>query len=49
MMQKIQRFGAAMFVPVLFFAFYGIVVGFSVLIYKPRYYGVHSNGRDVME
>ena len=30
-MQKIQRFGAAMFVPVLFFAFYGIVVGFSVL------------------
>lgn len=31
MMQKIQRFGAAMFVPVLFFAFYGIVVGFSVL------------------
>jgi len=31
MMQKIQRFGAAMFVPVLFFAFYGIVVGFSIL------------------
>lgn len=31
MMQKIQRFGAAMFVPVLFFAFYGVVVGFSIL------------------
>lgn len=31
MMQKIQRFGAAMFVPVLFFAFYGLTVGLSIL------------------
>lgn len=39
MMQKIQRFGAAMFVPVLFFAFYGIVVGFSVLFTNPDIMG----------
>ena len=38
-MQKIQRFGAAMFVPVLFFAFYGIVVGFSVLFTNPDIMG----------
>ncbi|MDR1548759.1 MAG: alpha-glucoside-specific PTS transporter subunit IIBC [Hungatella sp.] len=31
MKQKIQRFGAAMFVPVLFFAFYGMTVGISIL------------------
>lgn len=31
MMQKIQRFGAAMFVPVLFFAFSGVIVGLSIL------------------
>ncbi|WP_309326592.1 hypothetical protein, partial [Bacillus anthracis] len=27
MMQKVQRFGSAMFVPVLLFAFAGIIVG----------------------
>ncbi|MBL3648536.1 PTS maltose transporter subunit IIBC [Bacillus vallismortis] len=31
MMQKIQRFGSAMFVPVLLFAFAGIIVGVSTL------------------
>lgn len=31
MMQKFQRFGSAMFVPVLFFAFSGIVIGFASL------------------
>lgn len=31
MMQKIQRFGSAMFVPVLLFAFAGIIVGISTL------------------
>lgn len=31
MKQTIQRFGAAMFVPVLFFAFYGMTVGISIL------------------
>ena len=30
-MQKIQRFGGAMFTPVLLFAFSGIVLGFSIL------------------
>lgn len=43
MMQKIQRFGAAMFVPVLFFAFYGIVVGFSVLFTNPDIVGSIAN------
>ena len=31
MMQKIQRFGAAMFVPVLLFAFAGVTAGLSIL------------------
>lgn len=31
MMQKIQRFGAAMFVPVLLFPFAGIIVGLSIV------------------
>ncbi|MBL4975637.1 PTS alpha-glucoside transporter subunit IIBC [Bacillus halotolerans] len=31
MMQKVQRFGSAMFVPVLLFAFAGIIVGVSTL------------------
>lgn len=31
MMQKFQRFGSAMFVPVLFFAFSGIVIGLASL------------------
>lgn len=31
MMQKIQRFGGAMFTPVLLFAFAGIVIGISTL------------------
>ncbi|WP_277631381.1 PTS transporter subunit EIIC, partial [Atopococcus tabaci] len=35
MMQKLQRFGSAMFVPVLFFAFSGIVIGFSTLFNDP--------------
>lgn len=34
MMQKIQRFGSAMFVPVLLFAFAGIIVGISTLFKK---------------
>lgn len=31
MMQKIQKFGGAMFTPVLLFAFAGIVVGLGTL------------------
>lgn len=42
-MQKIQRFGAAMFVPVLFFAFYGMVVGFSILFTNPDIMGSIAN------
>ena len=30
-MQKVQRFGGAMFTPVLFFAVFGIIVGFATL------------------
>ncbi|MEQ8154172.1 MAG: alpha-glucoside-specific PTS transporter subunit IIBC [Clostridiaceae bacterium] len=43
MMQKVQRFGAAMFVPVLFFAFYGMVVGFSILFTNPEIMGAIAN------
>lgn len=43
MMQKIQRFGAAMFVPVLFFAFYGVVVGFSILFTNQDIMGSIAN------
>lgn len=39
MMQKLQRFGSAMFVPVLFFAFSGIVIGFSTLFNDPLIMG----------
>lgn len=35
MMQKIQRFGGAMFTPVLLFAVFGILVGFSALFQNP--------------
>jgi PTS system arbutin-like IIC component len=43
MMQKIQRFGAAMFVPVLFFAFYGVTVGLSILFMNPDIVGSIAN------
>jgi len=39
MMQKVQRFGAAMFVPVLFFGFYGLTVGLSILFTNPDIVG----------
>lgn len=39
MMQKLQRFGSAMFVPVLFFAFAGIIIGFSALFSNPLIMG----------
>lgn len=31
MMQKIQKFGGAMFTPVMLFAFAGVVIGFGTL------------------
>ncbi|MDF2884844.1 MAG: glvC1 [Clostridiaceae bacterium] len=43
MMQKIQRFGAAMFVPVLFFAFFGVVAGLSILFMNPDIVGSIAN------
>ncbi|WP_286908044.1 alpha-glucoside-specific PTS transporter subunit IIBC [Clostridium sp. UBA1652] len=43
MMQKIQRFGAAMFVPVLFFAFYGVTVGLSILFLNTEIVGSIAN------
>ena len=38
MMQKIQRFGGAMFVPVLLFPFAGIIVGLATLCELPATY-----------
>ncbi len=35
MMQKFQRFGAAMFVPVLLFPFAGIIIGLTVMFKNP--------------
>ena len=39
MMQKLQRFGAAMFVPVLLFSFSGIVVALTSLLNNPAIFG----------
>lgn len=39
MMQKIQRFGGAMFTPVLLFAFAGITVGLSTLFMNEQIFG----------
>lgn len=39
MKEKIQRFGGAMFAPVLLFAFAGILVGFSILFMNPDIIG----------
>lgn len=43
MMQKIQRFGAAMFVPVLLFAFAGVTAGISILFMNPDIMGSIAN------
>ncbi len=38
-MQKVQRFGGAMFTPVLFFAVFGIIVGFATLFKNELVFG----------
>ncbi|MBC2582148.1 alpha-glucoside-specific PTS transporter subunit IIBC [Clostridium sp. DJ247] len=43
MMQKIQRFGAAMFVPVLLFGFAGMTVGLSILFMNQDIMGSIAN------
>lgn len=43
MMQKLQRFGAAMFVPVLLFSFAGIVVALGSLFTNPLIFGSLAN------
>ncbi|MDR1508022.1 MAG: alpha-glucoside-specific PTS transporter subunit IIBC [Synergistaceae bacterium] len=43
MMQKIQRFGGAMFTPVLLFAFAGIMAGLSTLFMNPAVMGSLTN------
>lgn len=43
MMQKIQRFGAAMFVPVMLFSFAGIVVALGSLFNNPTLFGLIAN------
>ena len=43
MMQKLQRFGAAMFVPVLLFSFSGIVVALTSLLNNPAIFGGLAN------
>ena len=40
LMQKVQRFGGAMFTPVLFFAIFGIIVGLDV--YKRQLLQLHG-------
>lgn len=40
MMQKIQKFGGAMFMPVLLFAFAGVVIGLGTLS-TPRSSSAH--------
>lgn len=43
LMQKVQRFGGAMFTPVLLFAVFGIVVGFATLFKNPLVMGDIAN------
>lgn len=43
MMKKIQKFGGAMFTPVLLFAFSGITVGISILFKNPLIMGSIAN------
>ncbi|EGF34148.1 PTS system, arbutin-like IIBC component, partial [Lactobacillus helveticus MTCC 5463] len=43
MMQKFQRFGAAMFVPVMLFSFAGIVVALGSLFNNPTLFGSITN------
>ncbi|MDT3993655.1 PTS transporter subunit EIIC, partial [Mammaliicoccus fleurettii] len=42
-MNAIKRFGSAMIVPVLLFAFFGIVVGFATLFKNPNIMGDIAN------
>lgn len=39
MLSQIQRFGGAMFTPVLLFPFAGIVVGITILLQNPLFVG----------
>ncbi|MHX07931.1 hypothetical protein D9K22_10345 [Escherichia coli] len=39
MLSQIQRFGGAMFTPVLLFPFAGIVVGLAILLQNPMFVG----------
>lgn len=43
MMKQIQRFGGAMYTPVLIFAFSGLVVGLTILLRNPIFVGTLSN------
>lgn len=43
MMQKLQKFGAAMFVPVLLFSFAGIVVAITSLLNNALIFGSLAN------
>jgi len=38
-MQKVQRFGGAMFTPVILFGVFGIIVGISILCKNPMILG----------
>lgn len=39
MMQKVQRFGGALYVPVLLFPFAGVVIGLTILFKSPLIMG----------
>ena len=45
MLSQIQRFGGAMFTPVLLFPFAGIVVGLAILLQNPMFEIVIKIGR----
>lgn len=42
MLSQIQRFGGAMFTPVLLFPFAGIVVGIAIMLRNPMFVGKRS-------
>lgn len=45
MMQKIQKFGGAMFTPVLLFSFAGIIIGIGTLFTTQTNYGRISRSK----
>jgi PTS system arbutin-like IIC component len=47
MLSQIQRFGGAMFTPVLLFPFAGIVVGIAIMLRNPMFVGEALTAPDI--